>query len=286
MVFNTDKNLQTTLATVLENESYHTYECSFISCSNPVCRCGTIEVALRPLRDKNQNGQNLPSHRIDIDLIEHMLSSDTENKMHPKELDFANLFLSQLNDKDFEFLFKKHYAHKNKITEQADIDEIDAVFDYEAVEREGEMYAYNDVLPYGDQMHVKVDGEDYLIFDQYCLLPHCSCSDTIIELVSNEDTDIETDDLCSFTLKYAKKHWEIPEGISYPIDLGMIRSAIEEQNPGFYKRLHTRHKKLKSIYLSCRQKNYSHEPVTNTQKIGRNDPCPCGSGKKYKKCCM
>lgn len=22
-----------------------------------------------------------------------------------------------------------------------------------------------------------------------------------------------------------------------------------------------------------------------TKRIGRNDPCPCGSGKKYKKCC-
>jgi preprotein translocase subunit SecA len=21
------------------------------------------------------------------------------------------------------------------------------------------------------------------------------------------------------------------------------------------------------------------------EKVGRNDPCPCGSGKKYKKCC-
>ncbi|NSW92407.1 MAG: SEC-C domain-containing protein [Firmicutes bacterium] len=21
------------------------------------------------------------------------------------------------------------------------------------------------------------------------------------------------------------------------------------------------------------------------EKTGRNDPCPCGSGKKYKKCC-
>jgi uncharacterized protein YecA (UPF0149 family) len=21
------------------------------------------------------------------------------------------------------------------------------------------------------------------------------------------------------------------------------------------------------------------------KKVGRNDPCPCGSGKKYKKCC-
>jgi len=26
-------------------------------------------------------------------------------------------------------------------------------------------------------------------------------------------------------------------------------------------------------------------PVRNEVKIGRNDPCPCGSGKKYKKCC-
>lgn len=25
--------------------------------------------------------------------------------------------------------------------------------------------------------------------------------------------------------------------------------------------------------------------VRNTEKIGRNDACPCGSGKKYKKCC-
>lgn len=26
-------------------------------------------------------------------------------------------------------------------------------------------------------------------------------------------------------------------------------------------------------------------PVVNENKIGRNDPCPCGSEKKYKKCC-
>ena len=25
--------------------------------------------------------------------------------------------------------------------------------------------------------------------------------------------------------------------------------------------------------------------VRNTRKVGRNEPCPCGSGKKYKKCC-
>jgi preprotein translocase subunit SecA len=28
------------------------------------------------------------------------------------------------------------------------------------------------------------------------------------------------------------------------------------------------------------------EPIRNLgQKVGRNDPCPCGSGKKFKNCC-
>jgi len=28
------------------------------------------------------------------------------------------------------------------------------------------------------------------------------------------------------------------------------------------------------------------EPVKRDKKIGRNEPCPCGSGKKYKRCCL
>jgi hypothetical protein len=32
---------------------------------------------------------------------------------------------------------------------------------------------------------------------------------------------------------------------------------------------------------------WSFEPVRNPMRgVGRNDPCPCGSGKKYKKCCL
>jgi preprotein translocase subunit SecA len=29
------------------------------------------------------------------------------------------------------------------------------------------------------------------------------------------------------------------------------------------------------------------EPIRNrSERVGRNDPCPCGSGKKYKNCCL
>ena len=35
-----------------------------------------------------------------------------------------------------------------------------------------------------------------------------------------------------------------------------------------------------------KQKPQVQQTVVNTSdKIGRNDPCPCGSGKKYKNCC-
>ena len=32
---------------------------------------------------------------------------------------------------------------------------------------------------------------------------------------------------------------------------------------------------------------YYAEPVSNPfRNVGRNDPCPCGSGKKFKRCCL
>jgi len=44
------------------------------------------------------------------------------------------------------------------------------------------------------------------------------------------------------------------------------------------------------IFTADEQKKLIHDQknshtVRNPKKIGRNDPCPCGSGKKYKYCC-
>lgn len=37
----------------------------------------------------------------------------------------------------------------------------------------------------------------------------------------------------------------------------------------------------KELYLKQKKSG----TIVKEKKIGRNDPCPCGSGKKYKKCC-
>ncbi|MGF7060563.1 uncharacterized protein YchJ [Brassicibacter mesophilus] len=36
----------------------------------------------------------------------------------------------------------------------------------------------------------------------------------------------------------------------------------------------------------AKTRTISYKKQTRKKKIGRNDPCPCGSGKKYKKCCV
>ncbi len=41
---------------------------------------------------------------------------------------------------------------------------------------------------------------------------------------------------------------------------------------------------LRGTVTNRGESDRKHEPVTVDDKVGRNDPCPCGSGKKYKKC--
>lgn len=49
---------------------------------------------------------------------------------------------------------------------------------------------------------------------------------------------------------------------------------------------------IDKIYFEKNGVPYAHpildetKPVVSRDKVGRNDKCPCGSGKKYKKCCI
>jgi uncharacterized protein YchJ len=45
------------------------------------------------------------------------------------------------------------------------------------------------------------------------------------------------------------------------------------------------HPTVKSLYFSSNGIQVVRKPTTVVPVIGRNDPCTCGSGKKYKKCC-
>ncbi|MGI6423133.1 MAG: preprotein translocase subunit SecA [Candidatus Dojkabacteria bacterium] len=57
------------------------------------------------------------------------------------------------------------------------------------------------------------------------------------------------------------------------------------QNPSVVDAMQTEKEEVKSISDSRPGNVSKQQTVRRATKVGRNDPCPCGSGKKYKKCC-
>lgn len=67
---------------------------------------------------------------------------------------------------------------------------------------------------------------------------------------------------------------------------GVVEFVAHFKLQGLSQRHHERatFKKYKGHWLYFDGLEKKPEPL-RVQKVGRNDPCPCGSGKKYKKCC-
>jgi preprotein translocase subunit SecA len=94
------------------------------------------------------------------------------------------------------------------------------------------------------------------------------------------------------------------EGVYY--DQAMFME-VNRQLPDLAALVKQRHENLRLVYENYCKRAHLHFPTTKAivaptsrtsiqdsssfdnplaPKVGRNDPCPCGSGKKYKKCCM
>ncbi|MCP1840083.1 hypothetical protein ACVIHI_007000 [Bradyrhizobium sp. USDA 4524] len=71
------------------------------------------------------------------------------------------------------------------------------------------------------------------------------------------------------------------------VGLGYIKDAVQEMEGTDYGYNET-FDDLDAPFGDDLDTLWSHtEPVRNPLRhVGRNDPCPCGSGKKYKKCCL
>ena len=67
------------------------------------------------------------------------------------------------------------------------------------------------------------------------------------------------------------------------------RLRSHNQDLAAYTRLYqlyaTQGRKAEAIELRKQAKRSVVPTPVTRQKIGRNEPCPCGSGKKFKKCC-
>lgn len=285
MLFEVDSKTKKTSVTIQKDDTTEKYQCTFLACDNPMCTCGNLYINFFHDQNDSKSNENKSIPQINVDVQEKKVIINPEKQKSKDELELEEYFFNALENDDYQFLYKEFFSYKNLISEKAPIDSIDAHFDYLKVETEGLMYAYNDVLPYGDQIIVSIDGQNYFVLDQYCLLPKCPCTDTSLTILPVETSAAKTKPLCLLSLRYATKKWEPLKGQGSVFSFEKVRETMVNQVPDLYGLLRKRHLKLKAVYAHCKKKNSPFGTPVETIKVGRNDPCPCGSGRKYKKCC-
>jgi len=65
-------------------------------------------------------------------------------------------------------------------------------------------------------------------------------------------------------------------------DVEMVEAQPAPENVQYH---HSDYDEALAQTADSRSTDEEHKPfVRDAQKVGRNDPCPCGSGKKYKQC--
>ena len=61
-----------------------------------------------------------------------------------------------------------------------------------------------------------------------------------------------------------------------------VATSVDEIEQAFQRK---KKKELEQARMAGAGDMQVQQVVRSGAKVGRNDPCPCGSGKKYKKCC-
>jgi len=276
-----EPNKRRLVARIANDSGVETYDCSVDACSNPVCRCRTTNVLMTP------RTPGLQERKVALDLNARGIDELFAKRASAEEIAYSDRLLAGMEEADFVLLDSIHYTMKNRTSEQAAPSEIMAHFDFDEIERSSITQAYNDILPFGDRFVVTVGDADYVVLDQYCVRPGCKCTDAHLYVCPVEEHGKLPEATGVISVDYDAARWEPGAGEPPACDVADLRRQMESASPGLYKRLRARHKKMRAIYAHCRQRELeARHAVLDAAPVGRNDSCPCGSGKKYKKCCI
>jgi hypothetical protein len=255
-------------------------------CPSPVCQCERVELRCFPETEERSPESSGPVC-LDMDLQRCAIANFQQLKADPASIEMAKAVANEISQADWNRLRSFYLGAKRDLTERADPDQLDADFPPEVLAGEGSMVGYYEILPYARSIEFTLGTQRWLLDDQHCVCADCSCQEAVLSFIElrlgtpPSDAGIEP----ALSIRYAYDTGQI-EPLSGAEDsewsgqafVDALKEALPDldtvlaQRQALLRRLYRRALRRKTIRLQAPQP-------------GRNDPCPCGSGKKYKKCC-
>ena len=151
----------------------------------------------------------------------------------------------------------------------------------------GLLVSWTEAFPDDLNLLLEYRGALFWANDLYCINPGCPCQ-TVLIAFRQVHGKSSLEEMGTVAIHVGK--WQV-EGIDPKMgDQEKLRSLWEllRKRPGLRLTLRERRRNLMAIgkEIVRMDRGKEMEKPLPKQKAGRNDPCPCGSGKKYKKCCL
>jgi len=227
-----------------------------------------------------------------LDVRKRAVEMTPELKTDPETLRQAEVISKQMAAMAWEELDRWFWTAKIEAIETAEVAEIDIHGLPNA--DDGHLVPFTEVFPLGLSLNFTFEKAAWAADEQYCVQPRCRCTEIVLSFLQLKDaTGRRTTSLRDVpALRYdyrAHTSRHLAPGPSGTPATGRLLAALKTACPSLDTRLELHHRIMQSLYarhyLARVKQRLETQRAVRREKIGRNDPCPCGSGKKFKKCC-
>ena len=162
--------------------------------------------------------------------------------------------------------------------------------DWSWVQR-GMCIGWAELFPKSKAWVFEYEGASILVDDQYCATASCDCSDVILTFLRVDrrgPNDSEAAPLGAVRYDLRTRRREVESaapGSSPKAVLRLLETAIRAL-PAIPDELDHRQHDMRGFADWLAARRLAERPKPAAAAPGRNAPCPCGSGRKYKKCCL
>ena len=253
-------------------------------CVNPGCSCTDAVLRFIELSDDGKPVNDWFLIRLDMHtwkvtekkVLNKMIKAEKMIKEFVDNIDeFKEKLLSH-------YIKAKEYGKKNYVDYMSD-NTVKMILD-------GNMLAYSEIFGSCDIDKFSFEfneTEKWFFEDQYCSKPKCLCNETVLTFFKIDDSKKTQEPEFAVRMNINNFKYNVEFNECGTNRVSEVIKFLHDSKPEIFGILKRRYNEVKSASKEIIKKFGSYEKKEELPniKVGRNDPCTCGSGKKYKKCC-
>ena len=269
-----------------------------ILCDDPTCACRTMLLMLHPVLD-DEAPSPTEIRKIALDLGERGVAAIPSVGEYFLDEELSQAFAAELSQEQWLELRRDLEAQKRELFEGTpDLTAFKVDFsDLEpAIAEESAMVGFDEVFPYAPPFELEIDGMPYFAVDQYCVRPSCRCTEGILAVYRHDAEAVAgpapLEPTAVVAWDYRSRRLELFDNPASTAEADRVVRSGASEFARLSGELRSRHRILRTLYRSYLERAGREStvapavmPQLNLPKVGRNEPCPCGSGRKYKHCC-